>query len=194
MPAVATFGSASARSFGRGSNRILVAIQQTFTSNATWIAPPGVTNLASVVGNGAAGTAAYTTGGVTTPGEKLVHYETIYTKKDGTQEYVDSGWATWSGPTQPANTHTTTYIGDTSTVYNYRDSYVTYSQTPDTTTPVVEHAATTGASATAFGFTFAGGVGGSATPATQTNVAVTPSGSYDIVVPSGASVTLNFFQ
>ncbi len=51
---------------------------------------------------------------------------------------------------------------------------------------------TTGASTTAFGYTFAGGVNVPATPATFNNVAVTPGASYSIVVPSGGSVTITY--
>lgn len=53
--------------------------------------------------------------------------------------------------------------------------------------------ATTGASTTAFGLTFAGGYGGVATPATQSAVTVTPGASYSIVVGSGGSVTITYY-
>ena len=51
---------------------------------------------------------------------------------------------------------------------------------------------TVGASTTAFGYTFLGGTGGAATPVTYNNVAVTPGGSYSIVVPSGGSVSITY--
>ena len=51
----------------------------------------------------------------------------------------------------------------------------------------------TGASSTALGYTFAGGAGGAATPVTYNNVAVTSGSSYSIVVPSGGSVTIQYY-
>jgi hypothetical protein len=56
-----------------------------------------------------------------------------------------------------------------------------------------ETSATTGASSTAIGLTFPGGTGGAASTTTYTNTAVTPGNSYSIVVPSGGSVTLQYY-
>lgn len=52
---------------------------------------------------------------------------------------------------------------------------------------------TTGASSSALGYTFAGGSGGPATPATYNNIPVTPTASYSIVVPSGGYVTIQYY-
>lgn len=52
---------------------------------------------------------------------------------------------------------------------------------------------TVGASSTAIGRTFPGGDGGPAGTTTYTNVSVTPGASYSIVVPSGGSVTLQYY-
>lgn len=52
---------------------------------------------------------------------------------------------------------------------------------------------TQGASSTAIGRTFPGGDGGPAGTTTYTNVSVTPGTSYSIVVPSGGSVTLQYY-
>lgn len=52
---------------------------------------------------------------------------------------------------------------------------------------------TVGASSTAIGRTFPGGDGGPAGTTTFTNVSVTPGTSYSIVVPSGGSVTLQYY-
>ncbi len=54
--------------------------------------------------------------------------------------------------------------------------------------------ATTGANTTAFGKTFPGGIGATATPAFYSNVAVTPGASYSIVVPPGGVVSINYFE
>lgn len=55
--------------------------------------------------------------------------------------------------------------------------------------------ATTGASATAIGKSFPGSTGNTA-PAITTfnNVAVTPGGSYNVVVPAGGSITISYYQ
>lgn len=55
-------------------------------------------------------------------------------------------------------------------------------------------AATTGAAATAFGQTFPGGVGGPAASTTVNNIAITPGATYNIVVPSGGSLTITYYQ
>lgn len=52
--------------------------------------------------------------------------------------------------------------------------------------------ATTGASTTGFSKTFAGGVGVSATSTTYTNVAITASTGYPIVVPTGGYITITY--
>jgi hypothetical protein len=65
---------------------------------------------------------------------------------------------------------------------------VTYTQQGAT------HAATTGASATGFGKTFLGGTGGAATPTNFTNVTVVPNASYNLVVPSGGSITITYYK
>jgi len=52
---------------------------------------------------------------------------------------------------------------------------------------------TTGPSATGFGRTFPGGLGGAATPTAYSNVPVTPGTSYSITVPSGGSITITYY-
>lgn len=169
----------------------------TFNANATWLAPSGVNVLASLAGRGVNGVASTPgTPDTTTPGAKTVHYETILTRKDGTSDYVDGGYGTWSGTTQPANTHTTTYIGDSSTVYNYQDKYVTYTQDPDTVTPGTPGTpGSYGADASGFGKTFSGGTPSVPTAATTTytNAAVTSGTNYPVVVPSGATVQITYY-
>lgn len=54
--------------------------------------------------------------------------------------------------------------------------------------------ATTGADSTGFGKTFPGGVGGAASTVSFTNVAVTSGSSYNVVVPSGGSITISYYQ
>lgn len=52
--------------------------------------------------------------------------------------------------------------------------------------------ATTGASATGFGYTFPGGNGGAASPSTFNNVAVVPGQAYQLNIPSGGSITIQY--
>lgn len=56
-----------------------------------------------------------------------------------------------------------------------------------------EYGPTTGASATALGLTFPGGDGGPPGTTTYNNVSVTPGASYFISIPSGGSVTLQYY-
>lgn len=53
--------------------------------------------------------------------------------------------------------------------------------------------ATTGASATGFGKTFPGGVGSPATEVVYNDVAVTPGGTYSLVVPSGGYIKISYY-
>lgn len=54
--------------------------------------------------------------------------------------------------------------------------------------------ATTGASTTGFGRTFAGGAGGPATVTTFNDVTVTENTAYPVTVPSGGSLTITYYQ
>lgn len=54
--------------------------------------------------------------------------------------------------------------------------------------------ATTGASTSAFSRTFAGGAGGPATVTTFNDVTVTENTPYPVVVPSGGSLTITYYQ
>jgi hypothetical protein len=148
----------------------------TFNANATWVAPDGISLLASVVGRGAPGTS----GGST--------FWTYYTTR--TEYFVDaSGNATplsssSSGPDGGSSLpedycDAPVSAGSGSTMVCYEFSGTAYSAPP-----------TTGASATGFGKTFSGGTGGAATATTYNNVAVAPSTGYPVVVPSGATIQI----
>ena len=56
-----------------------------------------------------------------------------------------------------------------------------------------EYGPTTGAAATALGLTFPGGDGGAPATTTYNNVSVTPGASYFVSIPSGGSVTLQYY-
>lgn len=54
-------------------------------------------------------------------------------------------------------------------------------------------AATNGDPTTGFGYTFAGGSGGPATPVTYNNVSITPGATYNLVVPAGGSISIEYY-
>lgn len=190
----------------------------TFNANTTFPMPAGVSVLASVVGHGAAGAPAGTQATTTTV--TRVTYHTSGTAGSGGAQWdsyqglagavasdlTASGSASFIGYTAdvyPDETNTlSTFSGTISGAVGtavaiqssgWRDSghistsgtdSVYYSRMVD---------ATTGASATGFGKTFAGGTGGAATVGSYSNVAVTPGSNYDVVVPAGATVQITYY-
>jgi hypothetical protein len=68
---------------------------------------------------------------------------------------------------------------------------VEYQYQSDPGTPVTPP--TTGQSASAFSYEFAGGTGGGANAVYINGIAVAPGGSYSISVPSGAYVGFSYF-
>jgi hypothetical protein len=174
-------------------NKSRVQVTQTYSANATWTAPLTTSSIDTASGKGAAGTpgqAAYDDPS-TTNNVKLEQY--YYRRIDGgpddtsTIKYNNA----WSG-TQPDNTSETGPISDG---VHYEVTLITTYFVE--TTPGAHHDAippTTGASTTAFGKTFPGGTGGAASTTTFSNIAVTPGGSYSIVVPSGGLITFTYWQ
>lgn len=212
-----------ARASSVNNRRSVTRVVKTFTANATWVAPITTSQILELIGEGADGTAAtisqesvvianvssavgvgsagYTWGDLqaivnsnkTTinGGGTGLAYDSInvIVHPDGTQtnsasilgiardvvigtavEGASPGWNS-SGPIAYGAS------GFDLIGYNYYDA-----------------PATTGASTTGFGKTFAGGIGGAATPATYINVAVTSGTSYTLVVPSGGSITITYMQ
>lgn len=104
---------------------------------------------------------------------------------DGTAFY-SYGSVSWFSAM--ANSVSTDYqIWYSGPVRSYGIAFVSYTRPGGTTAP------TTGASATGFGQTFVGGTGGAATSREVKNVAVTPGGSYQVVVPSGGSIVISYY-
>lgn len=161
----------------------------TFNSNTTWVAPTGVNLLTTLVGHGAAGTAAFD--------DTSYFYDT---RTDAFHNNGNPGDTTFlissstsrtamgGDPTVPADFCNDPFPNGPPPGY----SQICYTFTGGSTGSF--HPATTGASATGFGFTFAGGTGGAATTDTHNNVTVTPGASYTIVVPSGATIQITFYQ
>ena len=213
------------------SARAGTLITQTFTSNATWVAPAVTNNIVTLVGQGAAGNAAFwstfnnvgaTVQAITDCSFSVygasLDYSVPYGQAQSIQTIV-SGWTTSPSGQSVSFTRVYVYYWCPGTS-NWRVSAITFSgnvrrlgtvslvgsmptsgavPTPPGSQQNAlcdnlefETAATTGASTTAFGYTFLGGTGGAATPVTYSNVAVTPLVSYSIVVPAGGSVSITY--
>jgi hypothetical protein len=162
--------------------RVMRLVTQTL-SNGTWIAPAGVVRLESASGKGAAGTPSSTYWRM----EKYSYYE-YYEYANGKRSYSAWDLVDWyetiQGDTPPPDEYGP--IVDYGTFS--KQEIVHYILSQETSS------ATTGASATAFGKTFPGGVGGPASTTTFNNIAVTPLQSYPIVVPTGGSITITYYQ
>lgn len=176
-------------------NRKLVS--QTVSASTVYTTPYGVTTLASLSGQGAAGTpgtAAYDDPSTTTTSNDKT--ETwYYRRSDGGPDDVTTVTThnAWSG-TQPDNTSDTQPVSDG---VHYEVTYIVIYSTNTTTTPGTHHdgvSPTTGASAFGFGKTFPGGTGGAASVTSFTNVAVTENTAYTLTVPSGGSITFTYYR
>lgn len=169
-----------------GGNQALIT--KTYTSSQTVVIPAGVSTLVSVSGQGANGSPSSSTF-VNRYSDHLTSYNQrndiggqTSTTDQGTTYVVHNG----ATPTDYC-TSKTAYLQNGITNYtwfchDFSDASY-YSTSP----------ATTGASATGFGLTFPGGAGKAATSTAFSNVAVTPGGSYPIVVPAGGSITISYF-
>lgn len=218
MPTIITRGAASAKGFGfTGLTREITTV--TFTSNGTWIAPSSVSAVASLTGKGQDGAAGYWTGSsfdvsyvertapvgissTTIEGRAQAEWDKFPTSHDPNGSTVN--WDLWyyyanntfqypySALVRLASGQTKTKTGN-----GWGSSYTTPITGPDKDYNVgnMEEyiGPTTGANSSALGYTFNGGVGVPATPATYTNVAVTPTASYSIVVPSGGYVIIQYY-
>lgn len=148
-----------------------------YTASRTFIAPVTTSKIESITGKGASGTPSYS---VTRWREKktfTVDYEPGYGTDNTTETYSFKSLSESDGvdycdpPIYVASAHATTQY-----CYDYTLQTTTYP-------------ATTGASVTAFGKTFPGGVGGPATPVTFTDVPVSGGSSYPLNIPTGGEIT-----
>lgn len=162
----------------------------TFNANATWVAPAGVTLLASVIGHGVNGT----------PDTTYTEPSTYTLTTTGT-EVFDNGASTGSVTTtvEPATATSSVpayfcYPFTEYTLNGHFNRTFCYEYSKQTIPGASGGSpATTGANATGFGITFPGGVGGTAPTTTYNNVAVTPATSYPLVVPSGATIQITYY-
>lgn len=165
-------------------------VTQTFSANASWTAPITTSSINTASGKGADGTPGTPGSYGPAPQEMVItHY---YRRRDGGPDDVTSSTVptSWTGPT-PDGTSETTALPD-STVYYEETTITVYTYGDAPYYPGT--AATTGASATAFGKTFPGGTGGAASTTTFSNIPITPGATYSIVVPSGGSITITYTQ
>lgn len=193
----------------------------TFNANATWVAPAGVNLLPSVIGHGVNGTADSTTTRTTAAMTVVFHATGSGTDPDlndwsNVQGVVDSaigivdagGFQTfntgrldkYANGTETLTTGSSTVNAVAATAAGvYSGGWHTSGPITNSGTGSVQYtspvAGTTGASATGFGFTFAGGTPTTPTAATTTNsnVSVTPAASYTIVVPAGATIQITYY-
>lgn len=155
-----------------------------FTSNGTFTTPFGVSKV-DLSGKGAAGSPA-------NPGTVVLStfVQYTFTRRDGGgvdfqsstvsgHPYGDASYCDPSAPFTPE---------ENATYSSYQACY--YPQTDI----VGNSPATTGASTTGFGKTFPGGLGGAANTTTFNSVTVTENTSYPIVVPTGGSLTITYYQ
>jgi len=164
----------------------------TFSANTTWVCPADVILLNSVVGHGQNGSAG--TPDIITPGAKRLFIDQFLIAKPGYSDFHVHEEGTWSGDVKPENTYERTYIGDWSYAYDYNDVYHSYTQGADTVIP--GSPGSSGANATGFGKTFAGGDPDTPTAATLSygGVVVAPGAGYPVVVPAGAVVQITYYQ
>lgn len=142
---------------------------------------PTVTVLETLTGRGGVGQPG-------TPAERSYSYETtVVFDLVGGGQAADSYSGTGSGPIPgPSGCYYTSTPGST-----YSTGYTTCNYYTDTSSG--GSPATQGPSTTAFGRTFAGGVGGPASSRTDTKVPVTP-GNYTIFVAPGGTLSYTYLE
>lgn len=199
MPLAITFGAAAARAIGF-TGRTKKKVTQTFTASTTWVVPAGVAKLDTLTGKGADGSPAstntlwymnkyrrtvrhYANGGINMTGPERIERNLSYDGAPVPADYCDASNSgdDGSGPIQVGG------VWYAMTSWEYCYSY-------DLTSNTFTNEATTGASASGFGKTFPGGVGGPASLTSFTDVAVTQLASYQLTVPVGGSITITYYQ
>lgn len=155
-----------------------------FTANGVLVVPASV-NAVDMSGFGARGTNA------STGSPSINEIRTLYgtRRSTGVREIISESNSR-KPFTEQASYCNPENITPSDPIYSSNQTCFTYDQfLPGSSTP-----ATRGASATGVGKTFLGSLGNVVqTPTVFTNVAVTPGASYNIVVPTGGSVTISYY-
>jgi len=222
MPTIISRGAGSASGFGFGGVRGATLQTVTFTSSGTWVAPLGVTLVTTLTGKGEDGSPAFWADFQPGSSQSISYVETsapsgissatiesrAQTEWDKlptsyTPDGVYTSWTLWyyyanrvdqyarEGIVRVKNGFSKTKIGN-----GWGSSYTTPpSSYRNYAAGNLEeyYAASTGLDASALGYTFSGGVGGSATPVTYNNVAVTSGASYSVVVPLTGYVIIQYY-
>ena len=160
-----------------GAKKPLQPFSQTFTSNGVWIGDASSVNMSGYGARGADATPASWTS------------QQVRNSHRRTGSFDSQGIGSRSGVgAKPAD-----YCGNL--VQTPSDPVYDYYQDCEYFTAVGGSPATTGASATGLGRTFPGSLGNT-TPAVTTfqNVPAVVGTSYNIVVPTGGSITLNWLK
>lgn len=194
----------------------LVQVTETFTTSQTWTAPANTTNIISMTGKGQDGDPpSYTPGTMTliqvynAPGSGGTSQVTNADMVVYANGQFSSGGFAGTGNRSASYTRadlgkdTTGYIVDyysdggditgAATLHNVASNgspasgqcYVSVS---------MASGGTIGSNTTGFGKTWPGGNSGPATPATYTNVAVTPGIGYLLNVPAGGSISITYMR
>lgn len=150
---------------------------------STWTAPTGTIAVKSVIGRGQAGTPSSQTWAMVKYGRKI-----FYEKATGRTVYSNptliSATPSYAGAPVPPNEYGPVIdYPDTTEQQEYY--YVNESNGVP---------ATTGASTTAFGQTFLGGVGGPAASRSVAEIAVVPGQTYNLFVAAGGSLTFTYLE
>ena len=204
---------------GIGSSRRLMT--ETFYSSTNWVAPATTNRLETISGQGAPGAAAssylvqvqacsiaYANANGDTVSGGNFRWESANSVANTALSTINGGgsgtiqlWivaqynngysaqqqnAGYSGAI-PGSAYISTTGSWTSSgnIASNGDAFVNYS---------VAIPATTGASASGFGYTFPGGFGGPATVGGGSNVPLTPMTSNGITVPAGGSITISYYM
>lgn len=156
--------------------RALTLQTVTFSASTTWVAP-NVNLLSTVSGHGA-------TGAIGAAYSYTYHRVAMTVWDDGRTLRSVSGFVT--GPEVPLD-YCDDHISDSP---NSRQTCYTFP-----VDAVNENPPTTGASAIGFGVTFPGSIGDATpSPFSISNIAITPGGSYSVIVPAGATLSITFYQ
>lgn len=166
-------------------------VQVTFTSSQMWVAPANVALLVNLSGHGTNGTAA-------TGAHAYVDYIDSYSQR--TYRYTDGSMSSdpevhtahYASSSKPADyCDPPTLAEGVPGLESYTDCFRYTLTTVDNGNYVPP---TDGVDATGFGKTFPGGIAGPASTTSFSNVAVTPFSSYSLVIPTGASITITYYQ
>jgi hypothetical protein len=191
--------------------RILVS--QTFTADTTWVAPTSTYQLETLVGQGQAGGLSvsilavnvFYVGSGSGNGPAANDWSNVQPVAAAALSTVNGGGSgSYSALTLFKYADGTESIVSTATAYNNAvagSAAISYDTGWHTSGPITNsgsaniiYTRSNGADATGFGQTFAGGIGGPATPVSLTNIAIAPGASYPLTVPAGSSITITYYR